>query len=167
MGCFRSIRHKLSRVTSYSLEDWWIIAQSWVLLAIVDTAVRRLPFPVVQTAVRRSHKTGARSPLSAPDMVRLHRLVAVAAGHHLCPMRCLQRTLALQWLLGRSGIQTQLRIGVRKEAGDFGAHAWLECDGEPIGEPEPTTLGFVSLTDNKTDEPAPAAACQTQTAPPG
>jgi hypothetical protein len=50
-----------------------------------------------------------------------------AAARHL-PLRtnCLDRSLTLWWLLRRRGIAAELRIGGRKENGQFVAHAWVE-----------------------------------------
>jgi hypothetical protein len=39
---------------------------------------------------------------------------------------CLEKSLVLWWQLGRRGIAAELRIGARKEAGRFEAHAWVE-----------------------------------------
>ena len=47
-------------------------------------------------------------------------------------MTCLRQALALQDMLGRRGLGTQLRLGVRKEAGDLLAHAWLEYQGQRV-----------------------------------
>ncbi|MDX2098963.1 MAG: lasso peptide biosynthesis B2 protein [Leptolyngbyaceae cyanobacterium bins.59] len=38
---------------------------------------------------------------------------------------CLERSLALWWLLQRYGVSTSLQIGVSKESGQFKAHAWV------------------------------------------
>lgn len=47
---------------------------------------------------------------------------------------CLSQSLALRWLLGRAGIETELCFGARREQGRFEAHAWLEHHGVPIDE---------------------------------
>jgi hypothetical protein len=31
-------------------------------------------------------------------------------------------------------VETDLRVGIRKTAGKFEAHAWMELDGEPVNE---------------------------------
>lgn len=52
-----------------------------------------------------------------------------------CPLgsTCLTRALTGHLLLGRSGYECQLRIGVaRSVRGDFEAHAWLERYGQVI-----------------------------------
>jgi hypothetical protein len=55
---------------------------------------------------------------------------------------CLERSLALQWLLRRRGIATDLRIGARKESELFEAHAWIELDGVVLNDPEEAHLHF-------------------------
>ena len=46
---------------------------------------------------------------------------------------CLTNALAVQFLLGRRGYSTVLRIGVAKKDGSaLEAHAWLEHEGEVL-----------------------------------
>lgn len=65
---------------------------------------------------------------------RLGALVNLAARHGPWPATCLSRSLALQWLLRRRGIDGVLRIGVRKDGGLLDAHAWVEVDGLPVND---------------------------------
>lgn len=45
-------------------------------------------------------------------------------------MRCLPRSLCLQWMLARRGMESRLRIGVRRQGeGTLEAHAWIEDEG--------------------------------------
>jgi hypothetical protein len=49
--------------------------------------------------------------------------------------RCLARSLAISSLLAREGISgSAIRVGVRYSAGRLEAHAWVEHDGEVIGD---------------------------------
>jgi hypothetical protein len=64
------------------------------------------------------------------------RMVRSAAYRGLRTANCLDRSLALWWLLGRQGIASSVRIGTRKTGGRFEAHAWVECDGVALNEPE-------------------------------
>jgi len=47
------------------------------------------------------------------------------ASKRLPGATCLCRALALQRLLSRNGHESELRIGVQKQDGQFDAHAWL------------------------------------------
>jgi Transglutaminase-like superfamily len=49
---------------------------------------------------------------------------------------CLPRSLTLWWLLRRQGIESELRIGVRRDGERIVAHAWVVCQGMAIGETE-------------------------------
>jgi hypothetical protein len=86
----------------------------------------------------------ARDPRAAPaaprrgqadDTRRVHetaRMVAAAAHYGLYRASCLPRSIVLQWLLERQGIESDLRIGVRKDGEQLAAHAWVEFDGVPL-----------------------------------
>ena len=63
-------------------------------------------------------------------------MVRAAARYGLGHPTCLQESLALWWLLGRQGIPSDLRVGVRKHADKFEAHAWVERNGIAMNEPE-------------------------------
>ena len=64
------------------------------------------------------------------------RMVRAAVRHSIGHPSCLEESLALWWLLGRQGIASELRIGVRKHDEKFEAHAWVERDGVAVNEPE-------------------------------
>jgi hypothetical protein len=49
---------------------------------------------------------------------------------------CLSASLALWWLLAPQGIASDLRVGVHKDGGKFEAHAWVECGGVALTDPE-------------------------------
>jgi hypothetical protein len=42
--------------------------------------------------------------------------------------------VALQALLLREGIESDVEIGVRRESDGLVAHAWVEIEGRPVGE---------------------------------
>lgn len=62
------------------------------------------------------------------------RMVNAAIRHVWRASTCLEKSLALWWLLGRQGIASQLRIGARKLNNEFEAHAWVERNGVAINE---------------------------------
>ena len=74
------------------------------------------------------------APALQPLVAESAWAVAAAAHHAPFSTTCLQRSLTLWWLLRRQGIDSELRIGVAKAAGEFRAHAWLERDGEVIND---------------------------------
>lgn len=63
---------------------------------------------------------------------------------------CLRRSLVLWYLLKKQGFDSKLCIGVRKEKGDFEAHAWVEFQGIPLNENDHLKEMFVTFeTTNK------------------
>lgn len=138
------LKDKLRAARTFSGSDWQILLQAWFLLFAVDLGLRWLPYPRLQEMAARGW--GGEETGNAADVIRdLQRLVNVAAHNHLYEMSCLRRSLALQRLLGWRGIRTELRFGVHKEAGELRAHAWLEYDGQPIGEPGAIAARFAVL----------------------
>jgi hypothetical protein len=71
-------------------------------------------------------------------------LVRVAAANGICETTCLPRSLVLCTLLRRRGAEATLRLGVRKQAGDIEAHAWVEVGGLRL-DPSGAQGDFVPL----------------------
>jgi hypothetical protein len=80
---------------------------------------------------------------------RLHAARAIARVQQSVARRlffrpnCLEQSLTLMWLLQTRGIAAELRVGARKEAGRFEAHAWVERNGEVLSETGANHLHFV------------------------
>ena len=88
---------------------------------------------------------------ASPDRARrIARLVGIAARHGPYRATCLRQALTLWWLLRRRAIPAELRIGVRKDASELLAHAWVEYDGYAIDEPLGISERYVVF-----DAPAP------------
>ncbi len=84
-----------------------------------------------------------------PDPMAIATALAAARPVNLVAARlratCLTRTLVLQWILARSGIGTELKVGVRNEGEGLHAHAWLECGGVPVNDTVHGVQGFVRM----------------------
>lgn len=63
-------------------------------------------------------------------------MVNAADRHGMVHPTCLVKSLTLWWLLGRQGITSELRVGVRKQVGNLEAHSWVEREGLALNEPE-------------------------------
>lgn len=135
------MRAELQALRSLCWEERRSLALAWAYLLITDLALRVLPVPRVGALLRL---LGGRSRREIPAE-RLACLVGIAGRHHLRPMTCLPRSLSLQALLRRYGMEADLRIGVRWEAGELRAHAWIEQAGSPVGEPEDVEHRFQPL----------------------
>lgn len=95
-----------------------------------------------------------RNPTSREEMSRQLRTAAlvgwaVARGaKYGVRSQCLVRSLAIQRMLRRRGIvQSELRIGVRVEAGKLLAHAWVELYGAVVGDSPGYVKSFQSAPD--------------------
>jgi hypothetical protein len=113
-----------------------------VVLPFISLSLRFRGFRATQTSLQ-NHLP--RTVSSASDrsngehgqpIILTARMVRAAAHRAWGRPACLEQSLALWWLLGRQGIASSVRIGTRKTAEKFEAHAWVECDGVALNEPE-------------------------------
>ncbi len=140
-------KNKLAAARKLSTSDWHLLVRAWLLLLYVDLGLRTLPFPRLQAWASRAAPGGvAPSPGEAEAAIRqTYHMVHIAGRNHLYAMTCLRRSLVTQRLLARRGINTDLRFGVQKADGQLQAHAWLEYEHTPIGEPEALSKRFIPL----------------------
>jgi len=116
-----------------------IFLRAMALLPLVSLSLRWRGFRATQTALERylSNARGEQDALSAKQRVALTaHMVNAADRHGLVHPSCLAKSLTLWWLIGRQGISSCLRIGIRKDNGKFEAHAWVERDGTAVNEPD-------------------------------
>jgi len=79
---------------------------------------------------------------------RLALAVGRAAKYGAFRPRCLVCAIATNRMLERRGIHgSRIRIGVRKQDGQFLAHAWVEYGGRVIGDNDAHVASFTELTD--------------------
>ncbi len=138
--------HRLNSAFRLSPADWILFLQAWIWLLLFDIGLRTCRFLDLKSFAARLVPRPTRSPeqterLLGALMIAINR----ARRNHLYPMTCLRGALALQKMLAERGVASDLRIGVRKEAGQLNAHAWLEYQGKMIGEAEKITEKFSTL----------------------
>ncbi|MES3034158.1 MAG: lasso peptide biosynthesis B2 protein [Gemmatimonadota bacterium] len=119
-------------------------------------AVRRARHSVARTPLgslvqsNASPTPPADAPSLSPQAANLGRRWGVAVDRALRVVPgdrgCLVRASALRDLLAAGGLpRAEVRIGVRRGAAGFEAHAWVEQDGTPIAEPDTLRGAFASL----------------------
>jgi hypothetical protein len=124
---------KLSRLSALSWPQRRVLLQAMLLLPLFWAALRVF-------GLSRLHLWAARSPVtgnaSRPDVepAGIGALINVAGAHLPLPSTCLTRSLLLVWLLGRRGVRSELRIGVRMIECGIESHAWVEHEGTPIND---------------------------------
>jgi Transglutaminase-like superfamily len=116
-----------------------------VALAITWLGLRLAGFrrwkSVLEWLAPRNSAVALASPESETARA-IARMEAAAARNLFFRPNCLERSLVLWWLLCSRGIRAELRIGARKQARTFEAHAWVESGGSVIGDPGETHLHF-------------------------
>jgi hypothetical protein len=113
-----------------------------VLLPAISLSLKVRGFQATQRALQNfsiPSKKEKGSGQGVPDCERVNlaaRMVNAAARHGLGRPTCLERSLGLWWLLRQEAIASSVRIGARKSDGKFEAHAWVECEGVALNEPQ-------------------------------
>jgi hypothetical protein len=103
-----------------------------LLLLSIAVALRALGLARVERVLglvparRSANRSASAEPLA--------RRVERAALRSPVAVRCLARAVCLRWLLERHGIAARLRIGATLAGGAFRAHAWVEVDGQVVGD---------------------------------
>jgi hypothetical protein len=146
---------RLMRFLALDSADRYILLVSSFLLPVFWLGLRLFGLARFHALVTRSP---ARPGYLAPGEIRtLAQLVNVAARYSPFAATCLTRSLLLEWMLRRRGVDSQLRIGVRLTRGSLDAHAWVECDGVPVNDKPDVASHFAPFGDS-----VPAAAFNTR-----
>lgn len=132
----RTRRERLSRLTT---RDAGRGIQAAVYLPIAAIILDRWGLQRVQRQLlawsRRPRSQAMSSDLALDSARRLAWVVDGVARRGPWKANCLQRSLVLWWFLGRRGLESDLRIGVRRRPGSAGGsrvldfHAWVEYGG--------------------------------------
>ncbi len=79
---------------------------------------------------RRWLANNSESHIDGASAARIAQSVLRIAPHLPLRTNCLDRAVALWWLLSSRGLAADLRLGVRKkDDASLGAHAWVEHEG--------------------------------------
>lgn len=105
-----------------------LVLRTVILVAVIRAALFLIPFRRIQVLVNSSR----RLPFSVPRETPVAYLVwaVQAASKRIPAASCLTQSLALKFLMERSGRSSQIHIGVAKDTiSGFRAHAWVEYEG--------------------------------------
>jgi hypothetical protein len=106
-------------------------------LPVVELSLRRLGARRTASWLSRAIRPRAIHPPDAAELQqadRLAHLAAIAGQRGILVARCLSQAMLVRALLRRRGLDAVLRVGVRKDAGQFDAHAWVELDGHTLAQ---------------------------------
>lgn len=122
---------------------------SLVWIPVAGVFLRVLGVHRLQRVVSRSADTSRAPRESAPPELRRE---AVTTGYRIAlrnlPYRgsCLSRSIVLREIARAWGLDAQICIGVRKGLDCPEAHAWVQLDGEDLGDDGAASTDFKRMT---------------------
>lgn len=140
----RAVR-RLRRVLALSGGDRRGLAAAWLALAVTDARLRALGFQRLLRRIERGRRFHAATPAEIARARRRAHWLDRASRHHIVGAHCLHRSLALHAALRRAGLESTLRIGVRKHDEALLAHAWVELAGEVVTDAPEAVAPFAAL----------------------
>jgi hypothetical protein len=147
--------HRFRRLSDF---ERGVVLEGAVALVATRVGLRVAGFRRWQSALawlapsQAAYSTEQGSVNSARMIARMEQSTA---NHLFFRANCLEQSLTLCWLLHRRGIAAELRIGARKDAGRFEAHAWVESSGVVLNDTSTSHLHFVPFD-------GPVSAMETQ-----
>jgi hypothetical protein len=112
--------------------EQWMLVKALVVVTAVRIALTTVPYRRVEAWSARRPGQESDATLS-PRHARTLWAVGAVSSRLLGKRPCLVQAIAARWMLGRQGLDTDLRIGVARKAGELLlAHAWLERDGRVL-----------------------------------
>jgi len=135
-----------------SWTERWLLAESFAVLAGASFGLRLLGFRrcyfLLNLLAPGADEVGeAARALRQARGQALAKSLGIAAARIPFGATCLQQSLALWWLLRRHNVESQMRIGVTKDDGQFKAHAWVELLGSALNDRQDVSSRFKPFDD--------------------
>jgi len=112
------------------------LCKAFFMLPIAALGLRLMGFKTVHSAL----SCGLAAPVISTDArataraQQIAKMVRVAAVYGRFGATCLPQSMVLWRFLQGQGIGCDLRLGARRENGNFEAHAWVEVDGVALND---------------------------------
>lgn len=138
MVWLKSLARKGRNALRLSRTEQLLLLQAFALLPLVSLSLYWQGMKRTQQRLAALSENGKNLP-QGDEFFRIWqtvRMVSVASRYSPAWSNCLRQSLVLWYLLRRQGIASELRIGVRREAEEFQAHAWVESSGLILNEGE-------------------------------
>ena len=122
----------------------------WLVLPIIDLMLRGLGFQRALGLLSGGamllgrRQARAAGPAAFAPAEAQAAIIAIAGRYALGNGTCLRQALLLRSLLRRHGQPAEVRVGVSVRNG-FAAHAWVELNGESLGQAPEQRNRFVRL----------------------
>jgi hypothetical protein len=134
-----SLREKWRRFRIRPREDRRLILRASLVLPLTEIGLRLFGFRRWKVLVEKFFLSTQPPKFQPPEVqreaaLRAARAVRSVELHGPIHPNCLERSMTLWWMLRREGVNGELRIGARKQDGNFEAHAWVELDGQVLND---------------------------------
>ncbi len=131
---------RFRRFSALDPEARKLFLRAAALLPFVGMSLHKRGYKKTQAWLQKrleSRKASAINPGPPGELVhKTCRMVRAAEQYGFTRPTCLEESLVLWYILGQQNINSRIRVGVRRQAGKFEAHAWVEYEGEALNQPE-------------------------------
>lgn len=119
-----------------SLDQWRCLLTAALLLPWTAVLLKSQGYQKTLGAYSRARHTPANlSEEEAFEMAQaVSHMIDIAARYGLYRAKCLCRSLVLVRMLRNRGLTGDLVLGARIEDEKFGAHAWVNLDGQVVND---------------------------------
>jgi hypothetical protein len=133
ISCSSTVEAKVGRrpLGRFRLASEIVMTYVRVRRAALRTDIRTVLRELRDAPLERVPATSA----AEADAAHLARGTVRVLHHMPGDTRCLNRSLVLSALLARRGVASRVVIAVSGPANDFGAHAWVEAEGQALLAP--------------------------------
>jgi hypothetical protein len=111
-----------------------VVLQSILALPLIHVGLRVLGFKRLLSVMQRLAPIGAAPDFSLEHARTYAYLFSAVVRRSPLPLRCLERSVALCWILRRKGLDAKVHIGVRTYSGGLNAHAWVQCGNRVLND---------------------------------
>ena len=125
-----SLRNRFRAFRRRNLSQQALIVEAGLALLGTWCALRMLPWAWLY----RKRAAVSRGSMSAGSAKQVADLVASTAAALPVVCACLEQAIVTAWMLRRRGVAALLVIGAARPDREFAAHAWVECNGEVVGD---------------------------------
>lgn len=122
------------KLKEFSWSELMVLMQTFLLLPLVGFGIKCFGFrgfygAIANSTPKKHRVQGKEGREGIKEARAIAKIIEIASRYGLYKPNCLQKSLLLWWLLRRGNIESELRIGVRKNEELLEAHAWVEYQG--------------------------------------
>jgi hypothetical protein len=145
---FSRYARALRKLISLGPGAWFALLEAqWALLVAQALVMTRPHGRLTSPHAARSSAPPSGEVARVDEARQVARWLNRAADYGVFRPLCLVRSVALCRLLEARGIRGGvIRVGVRVAGGGFAAHAWVEYDGQVLGDAEAHVATFAELS---------------------